>query len=136
MWLYREAFIILHFIFGIFMRILIAFCLLFCLQGWSGEFENSFKNLHLTPKAQEMLKSAMAEFYTQKLVYQRNSYHIRNKLLLDLKNQTKVDLGQYKQALKEVSDKYIEARIAFYSTIAEILEAEDMEKFLEKFGSN
>lgn len=118
------------------MRVLIVFCLVFCMQVWGNNIENALKTLTLTPEKQEMLKKAMAEFYAEKLVYQQNSYRIRNRLLLDLKGQTKVDLGQYEQAFKEVSDEYIKARIAFYSAIAEVLNAEDMEKLLERFGSN
>ena len=112
------------------MRILIVFLVL-CVQLWSNEIENTLKNLSLTPQRQEMLKSAMAEFYAEKRAYQQNGYRIRNRLLLDLKNGTKVDLEQYKQAFQEVSEEYIKARIAFYCAVAEILDAENMEKLLE-----
>ena len=112
------------------MRILIVFLVL-CVQLWSNEIENTLKNLSLTSQRQEMLKSAMAEFYAEKRAYQQNGYRIRNRLLLDLKNGTKVDLEQYKQAFQEVSEEYIKARIAFYCAVAEILDAENMEKLLE-----
>ncbi|MBD5164515.1 hypothetical protein [Helicobacter sp.] len=112
------------------MRVLIVFLVL-CVQLWSNEIENTLKNLSLTPQRQEMLKSAMAEFYAEKRAYQQNGYRIRNRLLLDLKNGTKVDLEQYKQAFQEVSEEYIKARIAFYCAVAEILDAENMEKLLE-----
>ncbi len=112
------------------MRVLIIFLIL-CVQLWSNEIENILKNLSLTPKRQEILKSAMAEFYAEKRAYQQNGYRIRNRLLLDLKNGTKVDLEQYEQAFKEVSEEYIKARIAFYCVVVEILDTDNMEKLLE-----
>lgn len=108
------------------------FCLVFCIQIWSNDIENTLKTLNLTPKIQERLKSAMVEFYAEKHAYQQNVYRIRNRLLLDLKNKSKVDLERYKQAFKEVSDEYIEARIIFYHSIVEILDTEQMNKLLEK----
>lgn len=112
------------------MRVLIVFLVL-CVQLWSNEIENILKNLNLTPQRQEMLKSAMAEFYAEKRAYQQNGYRIRNRLLLDLKNGTKADLEQYEQAFQEVSEEYIKARIAFYCAVAEVLDTENMEKLLE-----
>lgn len=112
------------------MRVLIVF-LVFCVQLWGNDIESILKNLSLTPNKQEVLKSAMAEFYAEKRAYQQNGYRIRNRLLLDLKNGTKVDLEQYEQAFKEVSEEYIKARIAFYCAVAEILDTENMERLLK-----
>lgn len=113
------------------MRILFC-CLIFCAQLWSSDVENALKSLSLTPKAQEMLKSAMAEFYAEKRAYQKNNSRIRNRLLLDLKSGVKVDLKQYEKSFKEVEEEYIKARIAFYVAVAEILDTETMDKLLKK----
>ena len=109
------------------------FCyLIFCAQLWSNDVGNTLKSLSLTPKAQESLKSAMAEFYAEKHAYQKNNSRIRNRLLLDLKSGVEVDLKQYEESFKEVGEEYIKARIAFYISVAEILDTETMDKFLEK----
>lgn len=102
------------------------------MQLWSNDLENTLKTLNLPIATQEALKSAMAEYYTEKLIYQQNSYRIRNRLLQDLKNDVKVDLGEYEQAFKEVSEEYIQARIAFYCAVAKILDKTSMNELLEK----
>ncbi len=104
----------------------------FYAQLWGNEIENILKIPNLSPIAQEALKNAMAEYYAEKRAYQQNNYRIRNRLLLDLKNGVKVDLAQYEEAFKEVSEEYIKARISFYYAIAEILDTESMEKLLER----
>lgn len=99
---------------------------------WSDDIENILKTLNLSLETQKTLQNVMAEYYTQKRIYKQNSSRIRNRLLLDLKNGVKVDLKQYEQAFKEISEEYIQARIVFYCAVAENLDTENMNKLLEK----
>lgn len=74
-------------------------------------------------KTKESLKVVMVDFYAESRAYARNSHLIRDKMLLALQNGN-TDMTTYEEALKKLSEQFIQSEITFYRAVVEIIGSE------------
>ncbi|MBX7490682.1 hypothetical protein [Helicobacter turcicus] len=114
------------------MRWILSLCLIVQLVS-AKEIAEVLQTMQFDATKQDLLREAVGEFYVQKRVYMRNNYRIRDKMLIALQ-QKETNLTQYVELLKEVSEQYILAKVAFYRAVVGILGEKQTEKLIEKLN--
>ncbi|EEO25491.1 hypothetical protein [Helicobacter winghamensis] len=111
------------------MRWILSLCFIVQFMG-AKEITEALQAMQFDTTKQDLLREAVGEFYTQKRVYMQNNYRIRDKMLIALQ-QKETNLTRYVESLKEVSEQYILAKIAFYREVVGILGEKQTEKLIE-----
>lgn len=114
------------------MRWILSLCMILQL-AIAKDISEVLQRMQFDPKKQELLKTAVGDFYAQKRAYAKNNHRIRNKMLIALQL-GETNLTQYVESLKEVSEQYIIAKVAFYRAVVGILGKEQTEELIEKLN--
>lgn len=114
------------------MRWILSLCLIVQLAS-ARDIAEVLQGMRFDKTKQELLKTAMEDFYVQKRVYIKNNDRIRNKILIALQAKEE-NLTPYMEPLKEVSEQYIAAKLAFYRAVVGILGEEQTQEFIENLN--